>query len=475
MGGELRPELLAAAAGRSVADVLARLERFAQRGLLRPTGTGRFDFAHDLVRRVVYRALSQPRRQAIHRQCARALTAAAAEDPWLHGEIVRHAELAGDALGAVRACLAAGEHCLRVYANAQAGAVAERGLTRIGDLAPGSERVTLEIALLRLRVTAAAGPGGRPLPALAERIERAIEAAEALGLAAQAAAGWEILAFWRQQASDPARTQAATLAAERSTRHADAVTHCLQLANTGRCLLDIEADVARGRALIDEAAALAPTLSLQVMEIDWGRGLIARLAGDLVTACTALARAVALARLTENHWREYECMVWLATAELEHGRHADVLQHVREIVDAAARMGGQQAPFAHVLGALARVRQGEPAAEAELIASLAALRELDDKAHLAYALNEAAALALEGGRADAAAAFAGEALAAAQAVRRPTEVAVATARLAQAAGDPRRAAEWLMQMPPVERSARAVAALEAAAAGLSTFAPTTAR
>jgi DNA-binding SARP family transcriptional activator len=475
MGGELRPELLAAAAGRSVAEVLARLERFEQRGLLRSTGEGRFDFAHDLVRQVVYRALSQPRRQTIHRQCARALVAASTEDPWLHGEIVRHAGLAGDTLGAARACLAAGEHCLRVFANAQAGAVAERGLAWVGELPTGGERVTLEIALLRLRVAAAAGPGGRRLPALAERIERSIEAAEALGLHAQAAAAWEILSFWRQQASDPARTQAATLAAERITRRADAATHCLQLANTGRCLLDIEADVARGRALLDEAAALAPELSLKVMEIDWGRGLIARTAGDLGAACDALARAVALARLTENHWREFECMVWLATAELEDGRFADVLQHVREIVDAASRMGGLQAPFAQALGALARLRQGEHAAEAELTASLAALRELDDKAHLAYTLNEAAALALEAGRAQAAAAFAGEALAAAQAVRRPTEMAVATARLARATGDPRRAADWLKQMPLVERSARAVAALEAAAQGISTVATTPAR
>ncbi len=59
------------------------------------------------------------------------------------------------------------------------------------------------------------------------------------------------------------------------------MTRCLQLANTGRCLLDIEADPARGRALLDEAAALAAGLGLQVMEIEWGRGLVARAEGDL--------------------------------------------------------------------------------------------------------------------------------------------------------------------------------------------------
>ena len=464
MGGDLRPELLADAAGLPVAEVLARIERFEQRGLLRPTGQGPFEFVHELVRQVVYRALSQPRRQAIHRQFARALGAASAEDPWLHGEIVRHAGLAGDTLGAARACLAAGEHCLRMFANVEAGAAADRGLACVEQLRPGAERVRLEIGLLRLRVAAAAGPGGRRLPALAERIEHAIAAAEALALHAEAAAGWQILAFWQQQASDTGRTQASTLAAERLTRRADAVTHCLQLANSGRCLLDIEAEPARGRALLEQAAALAAELDLKVMEIEWGHGLIARAQGRLADACDALARAVALARLTDNHWREYECMVWLATVELEHGRFADVLRHADEITTAAARMGEPQVPFAQALAALARLREGDAAAGPLLAQSLDALRERDDKAHLAYALNEAAALALEAGRKNLASAHAEEALAAARAVRRRTEVEVAIARLARAATDPRRAAEWLAQLPSQApgddgRSARASAAL----------------
>ncbi len=479
MGGELRPELLADAAGLPVAEVLARLERFEQRGLLRPTGSGPFEFAHELVRQGVYRMLSQTRRQVIHRQFARALGTASADDPWLHGEIVRHAGLAGDTLGTARACLAAGEHCLRLFANVEAGATAERGLACVDRLRPGVERVRLEIGLLRLRVAAAAGPGGRRLPALAHRIEAAIAAAEALALHALAAEGWQILSFWQQQASDTGGTQVSTLAAERLTRRADAVTHCLQLANSGRCLLDIEAEPARGRALLDEAAALAAELDLKVMEIEWGRGLVARAQGRLTDACEALARAVALARLTENHWREYECMVWLATVELEHGRFADVLLHADEITTAAARMGEAQVPFAQALTALARLRQGDSAAGPMLAASLDALRERDDKAHLAYALNEAAALALQAGHCDAATAHAEEALAAARAVRRQTEVAVAIARLAGAAGEPRRAAEWLAQLPAPphadeERSARASAALDAAARVVSTLATTAA-
>jgi DNA-binding SARP family transcriptional activator len=469
MGGELRPELLAVAAGLPVTEVLAKLARFERRGLIVPAAPGSFDFAHDLMRQAVYRALSQPRRRAIHRQIARALASASADDPWLHGEIVRHAGLAGDALGAARACLAAGEHCLQVYANVQAAEVADRGLAHVEEIEPGAQRVSLEVGLLRLRVSAAAQPSGRKLPGLEKRIEFSIEAAEALGLHAQAAAGWEILAYWRQQASDSDRAREATLAAANLTRGADRTTRCRQLANSGRCLLDIEADPGRGRALLDEAAALASELDLQIMELDWGRALIARAEGDLVSASEALTSAAAQAALAGNHWREFECKAWLATVEFERGRDTEVLRIVNQIVAAAARMGETNAPFAEALGALSRWRQGDGAAEGELAMSIEALRQLDDKAHLAYVLNEAAALLLNAGRHEAAAAGASEALGAAQAVHRPTEIAVARARLACATPDSPASVEWLAhRLVAVSASARATAAQENAERILST-------
>jgi DNA-binding SARP family transcriptional activator/predicted ATPase len=467
MGRELRPETLAAATGLPMAQVLAGLERFTRRGLLVPTGEGHFDFTHDLVRDGVYRALSQPRRRAIHRQIAQALQAASAADPRLHGEIVRHAALADDSWATARACRAAADHCLRVFANRDAAAVADRGLAYLDDLPRGTERAALEIGLLRLRLLAvAASPGGNALTALAQRLQRAITTAEALELYAEAASGWEVLSLWQQQAGDIQGTQQATLFAQQATRRADAATHCRQLANSGRCLLDIEADVVRGRALLEEAEALAAGLQLKVMELEWGRGLLARAAGDLDAARAALERATAMAGAAENHWREYECMVWSATIDWERQRYADVLVQAGNIVQVVRRMGETQAPFAEALAALARLRRGDASAASTLAAALQALREIDDKAHLAYALNEAAALALDDGRAEDAAGCAAEALSAAQAVRRPTEEAVASARLAAA----RRDAALLPQLQACTSvSARASGALEAAAQRLTTL------
>jgi predicted ATPase len=433
LGGEFDAERLAAATSLPVAEVLGRIAPFERRGLLRAAGDGGFDFVHGLVRQAVYRTLSTARRRALHQQIARAFAAASTEDPWLHGAVVHHASLAGDAPLAARAALAAGEHWLRVFANVEAAQVAERGLALLDDIATGVERARLEIGLLRLRVAAAATPGGYRQPALAERIRRAIAAAQAHGLHVEAAAGWEILAFWHHQQSDAAGAHVASLAAAHATRRADATTRCQQLATTGRCLLEIETDDDRARALLHEAEGLAAELQLPVMEIEWGRGLVARADGDLPAALAALERAVALARAAANHWREYECMLALATVEYELERADDVLRHVDEVADAARRMGESQVPFADALAALSRLRRGDPGAHAAVDAALAALRERDDKARLAYALNEAARFALAAGDAAAAARHAGEALAAATAVRRPTQIARAQALIAACA------------------------------------------
>jgi DNA-binding SARP family transcriptional activator len=432
-GGTFDAQRLAAATSLPVAEVLGRIGPFERRGLLRATGDGGFDFAHGLVRQAVYRALSTPRRRALHGQIARAFEAASGADPWLHGAVVHHAGLAGDAPLAARAALAAGQHWLRMFANVEAAQVAERGLALLEGLGAQPEQIRLEIGLLRLRVAAAAAPGGARLPDLAARIGRAIDAACAHALHADAAAGWELLAYCRQQAGDAAGAHAATLEAERWTRRADAVTHCQQLANSGRCLFEIEADPERGRALLADAARLADEIGLPVMELEWGRGLVARAEGDRAAAARALERAVALARHAANHWREYECMLALATVEFELERFDDVLRHADEVGAAARRMGEARVPYAEALVALARRGRGDAAATAALDDSLAALRARDDKAHLAYVLNVAAAQALADGDAAAAERGAAEALAAATAVRRPSEIARAQATLAAAA------------------------------------------
>ncbi|MGZ3236334.1 MAG: ATP-binding protein [Burkholderiaceae bacterium] len=434
-GREFRLEMLAAAMNLPETELMMRLDRLERRGLLMPTGEGHYDFAHDLVREAVYRGLSQPRRRAMHRQIARVLEAAAVNDTSLYGELVHHASQAGDAALTVRACIAAAEHCLRVFANAQAVTAAERGLSMLEKLSAGAERVAAHIALLKLRIVAtAADPRTTRVPDLMQQLQKSIGEAEWMGLHSAAASGLHILSWLAQQANDIESARAATLRAEQMSRTADTATHCLQLANTGRCLLEVESDLPQARKLINTAAVQADEMNLHIIELQWGRGLLARWDGDLVFAQSAIQQAVELARLREDRWRELECLVWLATVQLECAHYDAVDLLCSEMAQVVTRMGDVKVPMADALQAIADLRR-TPARDAEsadalLASGVHALRELDDKSHLAYVLNHAAELALQNNKFAQAESAAAEALKAAQAVGRSTDIAVAQALLA---------------------------------------------
>jgi hypothetical protein len=434
-GREFRLEMLAAAMNLPETELMMRVDHLERRGLLMSTGEGYYDFAHDLVREAVYRGLSHPRRRAMHRQIARVLEAAAVNDTSLYGALVHHASQAGDAALTVRACIAAAEHCLRVFANAQAVTAAERGLGMLEKLSAGAERVTAHIALLKLRIVATAiDPRTTRVPNLMQQLQKSIEEAEWMGLHSAAASGLHILSWLAQQANDIERAREATLRAEQMSRTADAATHCLQLANTGRCLLEVESDLPQARKLINAAAAQADEMNLHIIELQWGRGLLARWDGDLVSAQSATQQAVELARLREDRWRELECLVWLATIQLECGHYDAVDKLCSEIEQVIKRMGDVKVPMADALQAISDLRR-TPVHDAEsaaalLESSIHALRELDDKSHLAYVLNHAAELALHNNKLEQAEPAAAEALKAAQAVGRSTDIAVAQALLA---------------------------------------------
>ncbi len=141
IGRQFRPELVGACLNLGESVLFGRIERLGRHGLLRPAADGYFDFSHDLVRQGVYRLQSQPHRRLLHRRIALALSAVVEDDPSLYGDLVHHAELAEDHATAVRACIAAGERCLRLFANTQADATAERGLAHLEHLPDGRERI----------------------------------------------------------------------------------------------------------------------------------------------------------------------------------------------------------------------------------------------------------------------------------------------------------------------------------------------
>ncbi len=480
LGRRFAPDLLAGAAGRGTAELLAALGELERRDVLRPIGAEEYDFTHDLIRQAAYRSLSQPRRRLIHRQIARVIAATVEGDESLAGELAHHAALAGDDVLAARACAAAGERCLRLFANAEAAALAERGLKHLERTPPGADRLRLHIALLEVMILAAAGPGLRRLPRVAEELSNAVSNAEAAGLYADAATGHYLLSVLHQEAGDAGSATESTLHAAEAARAADLATRARQLANTARCLAELESEVARARGLIREAESIVEPMGLEIAELHWGLGLLRRWDGELDAAAGLLERALGLARRAEDRWREYKCLTWLAIIELERGQLERARARCAELDRVAARMGEQDVPFARAIRALAGLAADAPDAAEQLADAIADLREIDDKSHLAYALNVAAGISFDRGQLGAARARALEAQAAAETVRRRSELAIAESMLARtsvASGDHPVSTDRIARLlgeaaDPDAFSARARAAIRSAADARGLRAPT---
>ncbi len=392
---DFKPELLGAAMELPAMQLIERIERLERRGLLKPGQEGRFDFAHDLIRQITYQSLSQPRRRLIHRQIARTLAGAAVNDRTLAGELAYHAGAAGDHLLAVQACAAAGQHCLNMFANAAAIDAAGRGMGHLERLQPGAEQAHWRVQLLNVKVFASAGPGIRVQPGLMTELLQAAETAELMDLRDDAVLGWHLIAWWSQRSNDTAGAQRAILRAEEISRQMADALRAHQLANTARCLLDVECNVEEARQFLREAAGLAAAFNQHFVELDWGHGLIARWDGDLAASRACLRRALALGRLREDRWREMECLACLAKIAIESGRPADVGAICDDIDAAAARIGGGPSPVSRTLRALALLLAKDETAGQQFRLELGLLRSFDDKTHLSYVLNEAAAWWLE--------------------------------------------------------------------------------
>lgn len=467
MGRTFTPRVLAQLAGIDTPGLLAALGHLERRGIVRATDAETYDFVHDLVRRAAYHEISQPRRRLMHQQIARVLDAQVESDDDLADDLARHAELAGDHACAARACIIGGERALRLFANAEAAALARRARAHLDRLPDDASRRQLAIRILKVEVLSAAGPGMRPLPHVAAALTDAIARAEESGLHAEVATGHYLLSVLHQQTGDVARAQHNTVRAAEAVRGADPTTHARQLANTARCLIELETDIPRARTLLAQAADLFESLGRTDAELPWGYGLLARWAGDYGEAASRMTEALDLARTAEDRWREYKCVTWLAVIAFERGRHAEARARCEELRAVGARMGEDEAPVAAAIAALADAADGARQDFAAVDAALARLRAVDDKSYLAYVLNAAALLCIGAQRAETAKDYALEALDVAAAIRRHNEMAVAEAVLVQA-GAPAPLTERIMHLRDrtADRdvfSARARACVDAAA------------
>ena len=428
-------------------DALEELER---RGIIRCTGEARYDFCHDLIRVSAYGRISQPRRRLIHGQIAQSMAASldtSEAGDTLAGELVRHALLGNNHALAARGCVLVGEQSMRVFANDDAIDFAERGLRHLARTEPGSDRARLQISLLRIQVLASPGSRLRRWPTLLVELSNAVAVAESFDLTTDAATGYYLLSVLHQDEGDTPEALATTLRAAETGRRGDAVTAAAQLANTARCLVELEFNALRPRTLLVEAGAMLDRCRAQSVELFWGKALLQRWDGALDAAVPLMDAALQLARAVEDRWREGKCLAWLAVIHIERGDPEASLACCEELHPLATRMGESgELPFVHALEALARVVSRLPNAVGDLASAVEQLRVFDSKAHLAYVLNATAEIAFEAGDFAAACAAAQDALIAAEATHRVCEAVVARALLARvvaAHGDVAGARRWL--------------------------------
>ena len=426
LGRSFPADLLARVTGVAAPELLPAIEELERRGLLLPAGESAYDFAHDLVRRAAYQAVSAPRRQLLHRAVARALAPLPDPDGTLAGEIARHAALGDDAELAVQASIAAADRAVRLFANAEARALVERGLSFAARL-PDGPRISACLALLRVAVDASRTSGGDP--ALVVRIERLLEEARARGLGAEEAAGWGILAHAHFALRDAGH--AGELAARQELGSLEPDGAAVALSEVAGCLAILERDIPRARALLEESRRFRRVPPRAAVYLDTTAGVIASLQDELDEAARSFERA--LGRVAEGApWEECVLLARLALVELARGRPGRALQCAERIERAAPKLGATgEALVPRALCAVARRCAGEAVEDGQLLDALAPL-ELDSCARFAELACALAEGELARGRVEPSRALLERACAAAERVARPSLAVLSRVLLARA-------------------------------------------
>jgi DNA-binding SARP family transcriptional activator/predicted ATPase len=121
MGRAFTFAILAGASDRGDDELVQALDELWQRGIVAEQGADAYDFSHGYIREVAYGELSRVRRRLLHRRVAVALeNLYAAELDAMGGRIGAHYEAASEPARAVHHYFRGGEHALSAYLPAQA-------------------------------------------------------------------------------------------------------------------------------------------------------------------------------------------------------------------------------------------------------------------------------------------------------------------------------------------------------------------
>ena len=422
-GGRFPLGLVSSVSAIPLGPLLTSVERLSAQGILRSAGPDELDFVHDLLRQVVYDALSDPARRLLHRRIAEALGGEAGEGALDRSALARQAALAGEDELAARASVAAGREAVRLTAHREAQRHARRAAQHAERLA-GRTRRSLLVQALWIEVHAGLGRNGSD--SLRLRLGNLAAEAERHSEHETTREARYLLSVVEEEAGDFERAQAWSLGAAEAGLRSDTGTRSKALANTGRCLAQLGRRLEDAQRFLDEARELGGPTPL---DLPWGLGLIAWHRGDLEEAEEHLEKAFRTAQAGGSRWAAFECLSRLVFVLLGRGEPARALERREALQECAQALeGGSEQALARGLICLAEymLTPAEPPCEERLLAALEELRRQDSKALLSTLLNLAAAFARERGEEERARRWATEALEVASAVGRQQQVAKAT-------------------------------------------------
>jgi DNA-binding SARP family transcriptional activator len=409
------------------------LEMLERRRLLVPVEQGRhqgaYMFGHEMVRQAIYTSLSEPRRRMMHLKIARSMR----DDAMPEGtalEVAHHAAAGGDAGMAAESCVAAGRHSMRLFANAEAMALVRQG-RRYAEALPEPVRVgrLIELVEIELRASRPRDPSD-----LIARIEALADRALDHDRPDQASRCYMMLANLRWEGGEWSTAEQDTLRAELVSRGGDDHQRVMALGEAARCLAMLERDLRTAEALVLEAEALGRRVGFEPNAVSDAMALLRCHRGHFDEARTLLQRARVFARRDGDRTGEFLALEHLLTMEIELGRYDEAAAMCGEVVALAAKFpGGSEEPFARALQALCRWAFGKDSTLDAFEEALRDLRVADAKHRLAFAAISAARLLVERGEPREAGRLAGEALAAATALNRRSDIVTALAVLARVA------------------------------------------
>ncbi len=361
-------------------DALEELERHALLHVDAARHRARYSFTHDVVREAVYTELSHPRKRLMHRKVALQLSGAAS-DPAAAHEVARHASLAGEATLGVSACITAAQYALRICANADAEALARRGLHHAAELEE-KERVPAVLDLLHVAYSARTPDRRQASETVRQLAERALD----LGLTKSARVGFQMLSFLRWESSSMADAHKNIMQAERVSRAAEPEERSQALAHAARCLVLLERNLGQAEAFIMEASGVDQRSGRSSAAVAFALAMIASHRGEYDEAEAAFREAQDLARKGGEPLAEFGAIEHRLMLAIDRGDVFTAALLAEELSELGARVRpGAEVAVAAALGALAGVKGGNTEHD-ELRLAIEGLRQADAKFELAFVL-----------------------------------------------------------------------------------------